>query len=175
MTLSIKTGNRICLVVVIIVSLVCGYWVMNRVVQQQREIRQENDLFSKRLKDLNVAESNLDGLKAGLDAARAELETLNKRIPESANIGEVLKQVDFLMRDRKIGLISMEPLSTVKEKLYTKIPIRLMFKGAFVNIYHLLHDLETMNRMLVMEKMTITRADLTQKCRVELTAHVFER
>jgi Tfp pilus assembly protein PilO len=148
---------------------------MSQAVQHQREVRRENDLFSKRIKDLNVAESNLEHLRVRLDAARAELETLNKRIPESANIGEVLKQVDFLMRDRRIGLISMEPLATVKEKLYTKIPFRLMFKGTFVNIYHLLHDLESMNRILVMEKMRITRADLTQKCHVELTAHVFER
>jgi type IV pilus assembly protein PilO len=175
MTLSIKTVNRICLVVVIIVSLVGGYWAMSRAVRQQREVQRENDLFSQRLKDLNVAESNLERLKASLDAARAKLEALNKRIPESANIGEVLKQVDFLMRDRKIGLISMEPLSTVKEKLYTKIPFRLMFKGTFVNIYQLLHDLESMNRILVMEKITITRGDLTQECHVKLTAHVFER
>jgi Tfp pilus assembly protein PilO len=175
MTLNIKTLDRTCLALVVIVSLICGYWVMSRVVKQQRQIRQENNLLSKRLKDLNLTQSNLKRIKIHLDAVRSELKALNQRIPESTKIGEVLKQIDFLMKEREIVLVSTHPLPTIKEKLFTKIPIRLVFKGAFVNIYHLLHDLETMNRMLVMEKMIISRSNLAEKCRVELTAVFFER
>jgi Tfp pilus assembly protein PilO len=80
-----------------------------------------------------------------------------------------------LMHERKIVLTSMQPLPTVEEKHYTKIPIRLIFKGSFVNIYRLLHDLETMNRVVVTEKMVISRSSLADKCQVELIASVFQR
>lgn len=175
MTLGIKKLDRMCLIVVVIVSVICGSWVVSRGIKQQRQIRQENNLLSKRLNDLNLAETNLQRLKTVLDATRKELQALNERIPDSANIGEFLKQIDSLMKERRIVLIGLWPLPTVKERLYTRIPIRLTFKGSFINVYHLLHDLETMNRTLVMEKILITKSDIAQECQVDLVANVFER
>jgi Tfp pilus assembly protein PilO len=125
--------------------------------------------------ELQSVEANFEHFNALLESTKSELETLDKRIPESANIGEVLKEVDSLMKQRKVLLISLQPLPTVEDKLYTKIPIRLMFKGSFVDIYHLLYDLEKMNRMLVTERMTITRDSLDEKCQAELIASVFSR
>lgn len=175
MALGIKKLDRMCLIVVVIVSVICGSWVVSRGIKQQRQIRQENNLLSKRLNDLNLAETNLQRLKTVLDATRKELQALNERIPDSANIGEFLKQIDSLMKERRIVLIGLWPLPTVKERLYTRIPIRLTFKGSFINVYHLLHDLETMNRTLVMEKILITKPDIAQECQVDLVANVFER
>ncbi len=175
MALGIKKLDRMCLIVVVIVSVICGSWVVSRGIKQQRQIRQENNLLSKRLNDLNLAETNLQRLKTVLDATRKELQALNERIPDSANIGEFLKQIDSLMKERRIVLIGLWPLPTVKERLYTRIPIRLTFKGSFINVYHLLHDLETMNRTLVMEKILITKSDIAQECQVDLVANVFER
>lgn len=175
MNLSIKTLDRLCLVIVIIVSLGCGYWVMSQGIRKHRQIRQENEIISKRLGELKTAKANLSNLNKMLDETRTELEALNERVPESPNIGEILRQADSLMKKRKIVLTSLQPLPTIEEKLYTKIPIRLIFEGYFVNIYHLLHDLETMNRMVVTEKMVITRPSLAKKCRVDLTASVFQR
>ena len=175
MALGIKKLDRMCLIVVVIVSVICGSWVVSRGIKQQRQIRQENNLLSKRLNDLNLAETNLQRLKTVLDATRKELQALNERIPDSVNIGEFLKQIDSLMKERRIVLIGLWPLPTVKERLYTRIPIRLTFKGSFINVYHLLHDLETMNRTLVMEKILITKPDIAQECQVDLVANVFER
>ena len=53
--------------------------------------------------------------------------------------------------------------------------IRLIFEGPFASVYRLVNDLETMNRMVVMEKMKITKSNKAQPCRVDLTASVFER
>ena len=79
------------------------------------------------------------------------------------------------MKKRKITLISMQPMPGIEEKLYTKIPIRLMLKGSFINIYNLLYDFESMNRMLVAENMTISRSKLDEDCQAELTANVYQR
>ena len=175
LNLDMKKLDRICFVIILSVSLGCSYWVMSQGIRKKRQIRQENEIISKKLADLNMAKANLARLQSILNKTRRELEALNERVPESANIGDVLKQTDLLMKKRKIALTSLQPLPSSKEKLYTKIPIRLVFKGSFVHIYHTLRDLETMNRMVVPEKMVITRSSLTDNCKVDLIASVFQR
>jgi Tfp pilus assembly protein PilO len=174
-TINIHRFDQICISLVIIVSLICGYWVMNRTIKQRWQLRQENEIISKALLELKSAEENFENLNTLLADTKTELEFLNKRIPVSVNIGEVLKEIDYLMKNRKIILLSLQPLPPVEEKLYTKIPIRLMFEGSFASIYHLLYDLETMNRMLVAENMSITRRNLDEKCQAEITASVYQR
>lgn len=175
MPLDLRKLDKTCLAIVVIVTLVSGYWFSKQVIKERRLIRQENEIISKKTKELNLAEANLENLNALLDATKKKLESLNARIPESAHIGKFLKQLDALMQKRNLVLASMQPLSAIEEKLYTKIPIRLVFRGSFVNIYHLLHDLETMSRMVVTEKMVISRSSLADQCQVELIASVFQR
>ena len=175
MPLHMKRLDRMCLAAVVIVSAVCGYWTVSYGNKQRRQIKQEHELLSKRLNDLNLADTNLQRLKGVLDATRIELETLNAKIPERANMGEFLKKVDSLMKEREVVLIQLEPKPTVEHKLYTRIPIRLLFKGSFVNTYRLIYDLETMNRKLVIERINMSKSNDDQDCRVDLNAVVFAR
>jgi len=175
MRINIKRFDVICLTLLISVSVGCGYWVVNNTLKSQRQLRQENEIVSKGLVELQSVEENYDNLNALLEQTKKEFELVDQRIPESVNIGEVLKEIDFLMKQRKITLLSLQPLPRVEKKLYVKIPIRLIFEGSFVNIYHFTYDLETMNRMLVAQNMTINRNNLDEKCRAELTAAVYQR
>ena len=175
MNISLKQVNRICLVIVVMVSLACGYLSVSHVIQKKRQFGIEKDILSKRIKEVNLAATNLGDLKAALAETKKELNYLNERIPESGKIGLLLKQINSLMKQRKIALISLQPLTAKDEKIYFKNPIRLMFKGKFVDIYHLIHDLEKMNRIVVMERMTITRPESSDQCRVELMVNVFEQ
>lgn len=175
MTLSIKKLDRMCLTIVVIIVAVCGYWTVSYGNKQWRQIKQEKELLSKRLKDLNLADTNLQSLKAVLDATKLELKTLNERIPEKPNMGEFLKKVDSLMKERQVVLIQLEPQPAVEFKLYTRIPFRLLFKGSFVNTYRVIHDLETMNRKLVIEKINMIKSDNDTDCRIDLIAAVFTR
>ena len=175
MPLDLRRLDQICIVVLVIVTLSCAYWVVSFGVKARKQIRQENEVLSKTLKDLNLAETNLQQLKGVLNTTRKELTELNERIPEAGKFGQFLQQVDGLMKRRNIELISLQPLPTVKEKRYTKIPLQLIFKGAFLDIYNLFRDLETMNRLIIMEKVTITRSKMKSPCRVDLTASAFER
>ena len=173
--INIKRLDQVCIALVIIVSLICGYWVMKGTIKQRWQLRQENEIISKAIIELKSAEENFENLNTLLADTKTELDFLDKRIPRSVNIGQVLKEIDFFMKDRNITLISLQPLPPIEEKLYTKIPIRVMFEGSFANIYHLLYDLETMNRMLVAENMDISRRSLDQKCQAVLTASVYQR
>lgn len=173
--MSIKNLDRICLILVLIVSVASGYWAGKRVFEQRRQIQLENDLLERGMKDLNLAETSLQQFREILDNTRKELNEMNERIPESARIGEFLKQLTYLMKAREVTMVSLQPLPTVKEKLYTKIPVRLVFNAPFLNIYQLLYDLDNMNRVLVMEKIIINKSHLGEGIQVDLTASVFER
>ncbi len=174
MMVSIEKLDRWCLIIVIIVSITCGSWAMNLAIKQQRQIRQENDLLAKQSNDLNLAKANLQCLKTALAATQGELRALNEQVPDSANMGAFLKHLDSSMKLRRIELIGFQPLPIAEEKLYTIIPLRLMFKGSFIDIFHLIRDLETMHRVLVMEEIHITKPNIAQECHVDLVANIFE-
>ena len=62
MSLSMKQLDLICLFIVVTVSVVCGYLVASSWTKQTRKIRQENETISRKLNDLNKAETNLEYL-----------------------------------------------------------------------------------------------------------------
>jgi Tfp pilus assembly protein PilO len=175
MRLSLKALDLICLSTVIIVVGMCGFWVAKQGVKQKTQIRQEKAQYASGLENMNLAESNLQRLNAGLKAAQNEFMAVKEQIPETVEIGMFLKQLDSLVKRRNIVLITLQPLPKEQEKYFTKIPIRLMFQGAFSDICHLLRELETMKRLLVTEKMTISKAGIGQQCRVDLTLNVFKQ
>ena len=175
MKISVKTLDRIGILLIIALSFTCGYWVIKDSVSKHKQIHQENDIVTKSLNQLRSTEDNFKNINSLMAQTKKELEFLDKRIPKSVNIGEVLKEIDSFMKKRKVTLISMQPMASVEEKLYTKIPIKLMLKGSFINIYNLLYDFETMNRMLVAENMTISRTNFAEDCQAELTANVYQR
>ena len=174
MNLNIKHVDRACLITVVMVSLVCGYLSISQILKTSQQYGIEKDILSKRMKEVNLASTNLEGQKAALDETKRELNYLNERIPESGKIGLLLKQINSLMKQRQIALISLRPLTIREEKVYLKNPIQLSLIGDFVDIYHLIHDLENMNRIVVMEQVTISKQERTDKCRVELIINVFE-
>ena len=175
MHLDIKTLDRICLVTVSVVFLLSGYWVVSRAVRQLQDVRQQNSLLSGSLKDLALAETNLQRLNAAISETKQQIKQLNERIPDSAEVGEFLKQLNTLMTERGIVLESFKPLPIVEEKRFKKIPIRLISTGSFVNIYQLLCDLETMSRFADVEKALIANIDGGSECRFDLTTSIFER
>jgi Tfp pilus assembly protein PilO len=175
MKISVTTLDRIGFFLVITLSFTCGYWVIKDSLSKHRQVREENEIISKSLNQLKSAEDNLRNISLLMKQTKKEFEFLDKRIPKAVNIGEVLKEIDLCMKKRKITLISLQPVASIKEKLYTKIPIKLMLKGSFVNIYNLLYDFETMNRMLVAENITISRSNLDEDCQAALTASVYQR
>jgi Tfp pilus assembly protein PilO len=175
MHLDIKILDRICLATVVLVFLASGYWVVSHGLRQLAEIRKQNDFLAKSLKDLALAETNLQRLNAAIDETKKQIKALDERIPDTAKIGKFLKQLDALMKERQIVLESFEPLPTEEEKRFTRIPIRLISRGSFVNIYQLLCDLETMSRLVDVENTILTSLDGGPKCRFDLTTSIFER
>lgn len=175
MNINTRALDVICLSLVLIVSVTCGYWAVSNTLKKHRQLRKENEVVSKGLIELESAEQKYNDLNELLEKTREKFQRVDQRISKSVQIGEVLKEIDFLMKKRKIMLLSLQPLPREEQKLYVKIPIRLIFEGSFIDIYHFTYDLETMNRMLVAENMTINKNNLDENCRAELTAALYQR
>jgi len=174
MSLNLKNLDRLCLCLVVIICVICGYWVVKQGTRQRQQFRLQNDLLTRKLQDLNLAKINLQGLRVRLDTVEADLKILNEKVPQTAEIGLFLKNVDALMTSLNLVMINVQPFPAVREDLYSRIPIQLTFTGAFMDSYHLLWKLETMNRLLVMEKINISQSNIDEPCRVDLTANIFQ-
>ena len=175
LNLSIKNLDRLCLVTIFFVVVLSGSLVAKDNVKRKKQVKQENELLANRLKDLKTVEQNAKRLKAVLNRTKKELEAFNKKIPNSAEIGIFFNQLDTMMKDRDLDLISVQPQAGIKEKSITRIPIRVMFKGSFVNIFKMIHALETMDRTVVMERAAIVKSNINEQCRIELLASIFRR
>jgi len=175
MTLNLKKLDRLCLGIVVIICLICGGWFAQQGTRQRRQIQLKNDRLTSQLQRLNLAKINLQGLKTRLDRIEADLKILNDKIPQTAEIGLFLKNIDALMTSLNLVMINVQPFPAVREKLYTRIPIQLTFTGAFRDSYRLLWKLERMNRLLVMDKISISQPNIDEPCRVDLTANIFQR
>jgi len=173
--LSIKQLDRTCLIIVVIASLICGFLTVRDITHKKRLFETEKGILSSKMQENNLAATNLNALHINLADIKRELDELNERIPETGKIGLLLQQIDALMKRHQVTLISLEPLAVSQDKIYLKNPIKLLFKGSFVTILHLIRDLEGMNRIMVMENLTITREELSDQCQVELMTTVFER
>jgi Tfp pilus assembly protein PilO len=175
MTVTGKAIDRFCLAAAILALIVCGYWLFTKSIGQERLYHQEKDSLTKQVNDVGVAEKNIERLKASTRSTAEELRVLGRQIPEDAQIGLFLKQLDGLMKKREVDLISVQPQPILKEKLYQRIPIKVSCKGLFVNIYHLLQDFDTLDRFIVVDRMTLGKAERAGYCQLDLTALIFMR
>ena len=173
--LTIKQLDRLCILAIVLISIAGGYLVVNHRNRKIQQFSIEREILSKRMNEASLATANLKDLKTALAETQSELRYLNEKIPSSGEIGTFLKQLNTLMVQRSVGMISLQPQTAIKEKDYLKIPIQLVFTGSFNNIYRLMDELEHMNRMVIMDNMVISKLDDKGQCQVELTINVFER
>jgi Tfp pilus assembly protein PilO len=175
MSLSLKQVDRICITVVVLVGVSCGYLTFDLDRKRKKAIQRENEMIAQGSQELELAESQLQYLDKSLQAVKTDLDSLNREIPDAAEIGEFLKRLDASRQRNSITLLSVQPQPTQKKKLYRQIPIRMLFKGSFGRVYRMLYELETMDPTLVIEKMVMNELKEGEECQVDLRANIFER
>lgn len=174
MTFSLKNLDRICLTLVVLVTIAGGYWLFNYRIKDQKRITKEIDLASKRVTELSIVEEQLHLLRKALNMKRERFKALHQQTSETTDIGSFLKELNRLIEKNKIGLISISPMPPLKEDHYTRIPVQLVCKGSFRDIFELLRDLEGMKRTVLMDKMAVSRPNVEQACGLEVTATILQ-
>ena len=144
-------------------------------MNEVRKIRQKNELLAGTVKELASAETSFQKLNVSIGDKKKKIKQLHDSVPNSAEIGAFFQSLDVLVKKRQMTLESFKPLGKVEEKRFNRIPIRLISRGDFKNIFYFVRDLETMNRFVELEKVLIARADSRQNCKIDMTASIFER
>jgi len=175
MSLTLKTVDRLCLIVVVLTTLSLGYLVVRGGFEKERLFLKEKGRLVRTMEEVKLADTHIRELEASLKQTGDELKRIDRQIPENAELGEFLKQLDQAVKRRGVLLITVQPQSPIKEKLYQKIPIQLSCRGSFLSLYQLLQDIETADRLTTTQKLVMGKADQQGYCRLDLTALIFTR
>ena len=175
LNITLKNMDRLCLMITLSVTLIFAGLVFQLNLKRQKETAEKSRLISQRASDLESTEQKVKQLEAVLGDKRTELKAFNDKIPETPEFGEFLDQLDRMMKQRNLALISVQPQGGVAEKTLTKIPVRMIFNGTFINIFNMIHAMETTGRTVVMENISIAKSNLEDNCRVQLLASIFSR
>jgi len=173
--LSLKNLDRICMLIILVVAGTFLGLMADANRKRQAEIQKSHRMVADRLKGLKTNEEKSRQIQAELADAREKLNTFNRMIPKTSEFGEFLDQIDSMMKKRELTLISIQPQAGVKEKTLTRIPVRMQFRGAFADIFDMVHSLETTGRIVVMDRIAIARSGKPPACEVELLANIFSR
>jgi Tfp pilus assembly protein PilO len=162
---------------IVLVTVIGGFLsTAGNIVIHQRQLQQEKNLTVRELAGLKLAEKNLQNLRAARSRARDDIASYYRRIPPHIEMGALIKELHARMKARRITLVNLQPQASIAEALYAKIPLRLVFQGSFFQIYRLFHDMETMDQLLIPEKIIISGSESPRgNCQVELTLLAFER
>jgi Tfp pilus assembly protein PilO len=171
----IKKLDRVCLAILVLVALAGTAWNISTMMSQERLLTRDRELRGQEHSRLEQADRNRKALQQALSRLQPELAGLKKRIPQQTDMGVLLQQLNLRMRERRITMATIQPQTAVPEGLYTKIPVRLVYQGSFLQAYRFLYDVETMDRLLVPEKITMTALEQHRECQVDLTLLVYER
>lgn len=175
MGLNLKTIDRICIAVVVLTTVLLGVWLLRHGVAQERLLRQGKQRVARSMEDMRLAERNIERLKASARTTADEMARIVAQIPENAEIGNFLVEVDRAVKKRGLVLVSVQPQPLIKEKLYQKIPVGLSCKGSFVSLYGFLQDLEKMDRFTMVKKMVMGKAAESGQCELDLNLLLFVR
>ena len=174
MTLQIKHID-LCGILLLLTTLVLGvFFIFQAYGSARKEIQLERHLLDKQQSDLTLAENNLDHLQKVLTDSQAVFDRLSRRIPDSAGIGDLLTVIHERINQRNIVLTQFSHTPPVKRFRYQRISLHLILEGRFLELYHLIHDFETMNRVFIIQSLQVTKSDKTGACRMEVMADVFQ-
>ncbi len=171
----LKILDRTCLIILVVIALGGAVWNLFAIVSHERELRQQTELRTKIAGKLVQADRARKTLQQAIGQVDQELAYRKKRIPLQTDLGALLRKLNLRIRERRLTMTTIQPGTAVRDELYLKTPIRLIFQGSFLQSYQFLYDLENIDPLLVQEKMTITGLESPKECQVDLTLLVFER
>src|SRR5215470_9035508 len=108
---------------------------------QQRALDSQLQEKSEIAQNLNERRREMDVLQQKLDEALAEL-------PESADVDELLAQLNEIGRKSGLEISAVEPTAEESAQIYVKIPIKMALTGNYHEIAMFLQSLANLRRIV---------------------------
>ena len=129
-----------------------GYWPTNRRLNAMAE---EMASKSKQLATNQSRASNLSNLAWEVDRLRLKLDRNNKKLPRTAEIGELLKEMTTAAQQLGIQKLNNQPGMVKRQELFGEIPITMSFEGAFTDVFRFIRELEGMSRLTRVKTLSV--------------------
>ena len=175
MQIGLRTIDAACLVGLIALAAGGSVVAVESGHRKADRIARDNQASEARLGDLGKAQSVVDRLDMELKANQATLETLRKRLPESQQIGEFLADLDALAGKAGVNINKVEPGASVPGDICARTPLAFSCQGPFASLHGLLYGLESMERLVRIESVSMNRASLAGACRMDIRCSVYGR
>ena len=117
------------------------FGVLEGQVAQQRQLDSQLQEKSEIAQNLNERRREMDLLQQKLDEALSEL-------PESADIDDLLAQLNEIGRKSGLEISSVEPAPEEPAQIYVRIPIRMSLTGNYHEIAAFLQSLANLRRIV---------------------------
>lgn len=168
----------------IAVVMTAGIYFLLFAPQQRRlaELRESIRTLDEQLvlRDAEVAE--LSVIQADLKRANGLLNDYQTRIPDSADLGDVVEHVSAIANRLGLENQNIEPLAMQQRGPLTAVPIRISFDGDFSAAFNFLRDVERMPRVARVTELLVgfgrsdenpPRGGPANQLRTEMTMEVF--
>jgi len=173
--LEFRTIDRLGAGLVLVATALSVVYVLSSGVRIHARLASQEQQLQERRQAHAEARASLHKLQAALASADEGFAQLRDKIPESGHIGEFLEHLDGLMKERQIALTRLEPQAAAQENIFLRTPVRFACSGASSNLFRLVFDLETMDRVVTLESVQVKRASLNEPCEAEIQASLYER
>ena len=165
--------NKLCALVMIVVILTGGVGLWRYFTTHRARLRLETRLALTQKKDLAFAATTRDKLRKLLDKKELALDRVKQRVPATAKMGVLLRDLHGIAENRGIRLENLNYLAEERLRGYRRIPLEIMARGHFYALYGFIHDLETLNRICILETVEINRPDKALLLEAAIKASVF--
>ncbi len=175
MYLNIRTLNVACLAGFLALALGGSVTAARSAKAKAARMDRDQKAVEVLLGDLRKAESTLVRLDASLKANQTALETLRQRLPEVEPIGGFLADLDALANKADVKVNKVAPGPCVPEGICTRTPLAFSGEGSFAGLHGVLYGLERMDRLVRVERVSITRRSPSGPCSMDITCSVYGR
>jgi len=175
MNLNMKVLDIVCIMILVVVMASGGFFLQLNYSRHSYRAKLEKEQLSDQKNKLKISLEQLEQLQSQFTQKQDRINELDKRVPKVSGIGELLSQLHSLVKQRDIVLIDFNHKPSQVFERYKRIPVQIVVNGAFLNLYRLIHDLETLNRVFVFENIVIKRQETKNTCQAILMASVFQQ
>jgi len=99
------------------------------------------------------------------NAMKAQSKGFDRRMPQSDELGEFLREIGGLLANENFSDQSIEPGRPSREMLFNTLPIIMKFKGSYLSLGAFLDKINTMERLTRVQRLTINAPALDGRSR----------
>ena len=155
--------------IVLCVALVCSlawYFLSIQPLQAQIEAEQtQMRVIRRKLEQRDATLDQIKNLKANIENKRSQKQRLGEQLPDKADIARLLKKIHERARDSGLKLSSFTPGPTADLELYSRIEVKMEFKGTYLQILSFINELgdaKGLERIINVEQLRLIRLSTTE-------------